>query len=70
MPKPYYRKLLLETAKKMKTYSVNIRKAIYDFGVLKTLENKPVFAYEIDGKGNFSFYDDSNLPSLISLPYL
>lgn len=27
-------------------------------------------AYEIDGFGNFSFADDSNVPSLLSLPYL
>ena len=27
-------------------------------------------AYEVDGKGNFRTYDDANLPSLLSLPYL
>ena len=29
-----------------------------------------IYAYEIDGFGNFSFADDSNVPSLLSLPYL
>ena len=28
------------------------------------------FAYEIDGFGKFRLYDDANLPSLLSLPYM
>lgn len=29
-----------------------------------------MFAYEVDGNGNYRLYDDSNLPCLLSLPYL
>lgn len=29
-----------------------------------------MFAYEVDGFGKFRLYDDANLPSLMSLPYM
>ena len=29
-----------------------------------------MFAYQVDGHGNYRLYDDSNLPCLLSLPYL
>jgi meiotically up-regulated gene 157 (Mug157) protein len=30
----------------------------------------PVFAYEVDGTGNYTLMDDANAPSLLALPYL
>lgn len=69
-PKPFYSKLLKQTALKMKKYSESIRKAIYQYGILKGPDGTETFAYEINGKGSYAFYDDANLPSLISLPYM
>lgn len=54
---------------KMLQISNNLRKAIFEFGVVDW-KGHEVFAYEIDGLGGAKVYDDANLPSLISLPYL
>ena len=46
-----------------------MKDAIYKHGVVTHL-GKQVFAYEVDGMGNYRLYDDANLPSLMSMPYL
>jgi uncharacterized protein len=53
----------------MLEHSAKITKGIYDFGVV-TDAGKDIFAYEVDGMGSYRMYDDSNLPSLLSLAYL
>lgn len=53
----------------MQTFAENIKKGVYLYGVVKR-GGLPVFAYEVDGRGDYRTYDDSNLPSLLSLPYL
>ena len=70
MPSPFYNKLLTQILAKMKNFASSIKEAIYTFGVQTTPSGKSIFAFEVDGKGKYSLYDDSNLPSLISLPYL
>ena len=54
---------------KMHYLSVQIHDAIYDYGVIKQDDGSLIFAYEVDGMGNYRLYDDANLPSLLSLPY-
>ena len=56
-------------SQQMKKISKRIRDAIFQFGVVENL-GKKIFAYQIDGKGEKVLFDDANLPSLISLPYL
>lgn len=56
-------------SKRMLEHSAKITKGIYDFGVA-TESGKDIFAYEVDGMGSYRLYDDSNLPSLLSLAYL
>lgn len=47
-----------------------IKDGIETFGVVKNAAGEKVYAYEVDGLGNYSIMDDSNVPSLMSAPYL
>lgn len=53
----------------MTRISEQIREAILKYGVVEVGGQK-VFAYEVNGKGESKTFDDANLPSLLSLPYL
>ena len=46
-----------------------VQKAVMEFGVVNR-NNEKVFALETDGFGSIYFADDSNVPSLLSLPYI
>eukprot|EP00929_Paragymnodinium_shiwhaense_P121660 TRINITY_DN9399_c0_g3_i1.p1 TRINITY_DN9399_c0_g3~~TRINITY_DN9399_c0_g3_i1.p1 ORF type:complete len:580 (-),score=86.90 TRINITY_DN9399_c0_g3_i1:345-2084(-) len=49
-----------------------VRQAILKHAVVSvpSLSPSPVFAYEVDGFGNYYLMDDANIPGLLSLPYL
>ena len=47
-----------------------IREGIETFGVVQHPTYGKVYAYEVDGKGNYLLMDDANVPSLLSIPYL
>ncbi|MDA3852764.1 MAG: glycoside hydrolase family 125 protein [Bacteroidales bacterium] len=44
--------------------------AIMKHGVVKHPKYGKIFAFEVDGYGNYLMMDDANVPSLLSLPYL
>ncbi|ASK65585.1 metal-independent alpha-mannosidase [Brachybacterium avium] len=47
-----------------------IRAALREHALIDGPEGQPIWAYEIDGRGEHRFLDDANVPSLLSLPYL
>ncbi|TDQ37687.1 glycoside hydrolase family 125 protein [Aureibacillus halotolerans] len=48
-----------------------IESGIQKFGIVENKETgKKVYAYEVDGLGNYTLMDDANVPSLLSAPYL
>jgi len=44
--------------------------AIRKFGIVNHPKYGKIYAYEVDGFGNYLMMDDANVPSLLSLPYL
>lgn len=47
-----------------------IREGIEKYAIVKHPVYGDVYAYEVDGLGNYHFMDDANVPGLLSLPYL
>jgi meiotically up-regulated gene 157 (Mug157) protein len=64
--------ILPDTSRRMKatTLKTCIEKGIREYAVIQNEEGKDIFAYEVDGLGNSSIMDDSNVPSLMSAAYL
>ena len=60
-------KSILEEAKRLKE---DIQKGIEDYALTKNQQGETIYAYEVDGLGNVSIMDDSNVPNLIAAPYL
>ena len=47
-----------------------IKAGLAKYAVVHHEEYGDVYAYEVDGMGNYHLMDDANVPSLLSLPYL
>lgn len=58
---------LIARAKKLHD---EIRDGLEEYAVVEHPDYGKVYAYEVDGRGNYHFMDDANVPSLLSLPYL
>lgn len=47
-----------------------IEYGINTYGIVHHPQYGYIYCYETDGKGNYNFMDDANVPSLLSIPYL
>lgn len=59
--------ILAEEADKLRN---QVYEAIEKYAVVKTEEFGDIYAYELDGYGQFNLMDDANVPSLLSMKYL
>lgn len=59
-----------ETAKIASNLAEEVQSALEKYAYVTNKQGESIFAYEVDGLGNASLMDDSNVPNLISLPYL
>ena len=50
--------------------SNQVKKAIMDNAIIESPRFGKIYAYEINGFGSYNLMDDTNVPSLLSLPYL
>lgn len=63
----YKDNILKEKAHKLR---LEIEHGIENFGTINVGGFGKIYAYEVDGLGNFNFMDDANVPSLLSIPYI
>jgi hypothetical protein len=58
------------TAKELKALSAEVKDALQKYAVVPHEKYGKIYAFEVDGFGGKLLMDDSNVPSLLSLPYL
>jgi meiotically up-regulated gene 157 (Mug157) protein len=56
--------------KKAQTLADQIQQGIVDHAIVEHPTHGTIYAYEVDGLGQYSVMDDANVPSLLSIPYL
>lgn len=59
-----------ELAQQFKQLGQQVYKAIRENAVLTVPRFGKIYAYEINGFGSYNLMDDTNVPSLLSLPYI
>ncbi|MBE5858696.1 MAG: glycoside hydrolase family 125 protein [Butyrivibrio sp.] len=58
-----------ELSKEAEIFSSQVREAVEKYAH-PVLFDKNIYAYEVDGFGQYNIMDDANLPSLLSIPYM
>jgi len=58
---------MVEKARKLRR---EIDDGIQKYGIVEHPTHGRIYAYEVDGLGNYLLMDDANVPSLLSIPYL
>ena len=58
------------TANELRALADEVEKAIKEYAVVKHPKYGDIYAFEVDGFGGHLLMDDSNVPSLLALPYL
>lgn len=61
---------LNDLAKECIDLADEIEQALNTFGIYNHPTFGKIYAYEVDGFGNYLLMDDANVPSLLSMPYL
>ena len=51
-------------------HGIEIEAGINKFAVIETENHGKIYACEVNGKGDYFLFDDANVPSLLSAPYL
>ncbi len=57
-------------AKECRALASEVEQALQKYAIVHHAKLGQVYAYEVDGFGNYYCIDDGNVPSLLSLPYL
>ena len=57
-------------ANQMRSVAAAVRTGIDTYGIVDTPTHGRVYAFEVDGYGSTNLMDDSNVPSLLSAPFL
>lgn len=59
-----------ELIAKAEKLAEEIRKGINDYAVIDTEKYGKIYACEVNGMGDYFLFDDANVPSLLSAPYI
>ncbi|NFA46817.1 glycoside hydrolase family 125 protein [Pediococcus acidilactici] len=55
---------------KMNRLANEVRNGSERYGVVELPDGARMFAYEVDGLGNYNLMDDANVPSLLAIPFI